>query len=47
MPDIDPKEAVTQLMTAFNEFKAANDANDKKRDVLLEEKIDKINVAMD
>jgi len=47
MPDIDPKEAVTQLMTAFNEFKTANDANDKKRDVLLEEKIDKINVAMD
>lgn len=47
MPDIDPKEAVTQLMTAFNEFKEANDANEKKRDVLLEDKINKINTAMD
>lgn len=41
------KNAVEQVMKAFNEFKDTNDANLKKRDVVLEEKLDKINAALD
>lgn len=41
------KETVNELMHAFTEFKAANDENIKKRDVLLEAKIEKIGTVMD
>lgn len=37
------KDPVAEVMGAFNEFKAANDSNQKKRDDNLEAKIDKIN----
>lgn len=43
----DVKQAVDGLMTAFNEFKAANDQNLKQRDALLEDKLNKINASLD
>lgn len=43
----DIKDANKQVMEAFNEFKATNDANNKKRDVLLDEKLAKINDTLD
>lgn len=46
MPD-DVKDAIEGVMTAFNQFKEANDENLKKRDVVLEEKLNKINATLD
>lgn len=40
-------KAVEELGTAFSEFKATNDANLKNRDVVLEEKLAKIEAALD
>lgn len=40
-------EAVEKLNVAFEEFKSANDANLKERDVVLEEKLAKIEAEMD
>lgn len=45
-PPVDGKEAVDILMRAFEEFKQANDENLKKRDSLLEDKVNRINEAM-
>lgn len=39
----DPNSMIKAINTAFEEFKATNDANGKKRDVLLDEKTSKIN----
>lgn len=42
----DPKElkgAIVDVNKAFEEFKSTNDANLKERDVVLEEKLDKVN----
>jgi len=41
------KDAVNELMHAFTEFKAANDENIKKRDMLLEAKINNISATLD
>lgn len=41
------KDPVVEVMTAFNEFKEANDANLKKQSAALEEKLDKINKVFD
>lgn len=43
----DIKQAVDGLMTAFESFKAANDENLKKRDVVLDDKLARINAALD
>lgn len=42
----DPNAALAELNKAFAEFKETNDANLKKRDVVLDEKVDRINAAM-
>jgi hypothetical protein len=47
MPDIDIKEAVEPVMKAFDELKATNEKNLKDRDVVLEEKLAKINLELD
>ena len=47
MPDIEVKEAIEKVGKAFHEFKEANDANLKKRDSLLETKLEKINKELD
>jgi HK97 family phage major capsid protein len=45
MPEI--TETIDALGRAFEEFKSANDSNLKKRDVVLDEKLDRLNVALD
>ena len=45
MADLD--QAVEAVNKAFSEFKATNDENLKKRDVVLDEKLDRLNKAMD
>jgi len=47
MPDKDIKEMIEEQGKAFHAFKEANDENIKKRDVLLESKIDKLNTELD
>src|SRR5690348_14245858 len=52
MPELDEiqrelKNSIAPVMTAFEEFKATNDENLKKRDALLEEKLAKINTTLD
>lgn len=44
MPD---KDAATEVMEAFNEFKRTNDENQKKRSSDLDAKLEKINAALD
>jgi HK97 family phage major capsid protein len=41
------KDAVTEVMEAFTEFKKTNDANLKKQSAALDEKLDKINKVFD
>ncbi|MDY0961749.1 phage major capsid protein [Massilia sp. CFBP9026] len=41
------KDAVQEVMEAFNEFKRTNDENEKKRSAALDEKLDKINKVFD
>jgi HK97 family phage major capsid protein len=41
------KDAVQEVMEAFNEFKRTNDENQKKRSSDLDAKLDKINAALD
>jgi HK97 family phage major capsid protein len=41
------KDAVTEVMEAFSEFKRTNDENEKKRSAALDEKLDKINKVFD
>lgn len=41
------KDAVTEVMEAFNEFKKTNDENLKKQSAALDEKLDKINKVFD
>lgn len=41
------KDAVQEVMEAFNEFKRTNDENEKKRSATLDEKLDKINKVFD
>lgn len=43
----DFKQAVEGVTKAFDEFKATNDQNLKQRDVLLDEKLNKINAKLD
>lgn len=45
--DAEVKQSVEDLNKAFTEFKAANDANLKKSDVLLTEKVDRLNGEID
>lgn len=45
MPDV--TNATEEVMRAFEEFKATNEANLKQRDAVLEEKLAKINAALD
>lgn len=47
MPDDPNKDANKEVMTAFEEFKKTNDANLKQRDVLLEDKLGRINATLD
>lgn len=52
MPELDDiqrelKNSIAPVMTAFEEFKAANEENLKKRDALTEEKLAKINTTLD
>jgi HK97 family phage major capsid protein len=42
----DPNAALAEINKAFSEFKASNDENLKKRDVVTDEKLDKINASM-
>lgn len=45
--DAEFKEAVDGVTRAFEEFKTTNDENNRKRDVVLEEKLTRINASLD
>lgn len=47
MPELEVKDAIEGVNKAFEEFKATNDENLKKRDAVLEEKLTKINTTLD
>jgi len=47
MPELDIKEAIEPVMKAVDELRSTNEQNLKNRDVVLEEKLAKINATLD